>query len=219
MRATAARCGKHPVVVADTAMAWGYVANRVYFAMIAEAQKVVHEGIATADEVDQLMMDCYRWPSGPFGMVKGAGSGWSWSVAPRARAAPGQNQVAAWGSRAAANIMSARASAAGSAASRRPARASVLGRTPPRTTAPSSAASRTRSGSASVAAAPRAVGSAVDRERALGGIELRGTDPGPAAVERAVDAVGAGGEQRGGVDRPQPQEVTHVGDAGVHGRR
>ena len=36
-----------------------------------------HEGIATADEVDQLMMDCYRWPSGPFGMVKGAGSGWS----------------------------------------------------------------------------------------------------------------------------------------------
>ena len=77
VRALAARCGKHPVVVADTAMAWGYVANRVYFAMIAEAQKVVSEGIATADEVDQLMMDCYRWPSGPFGMVKGAGSGWS----------------------------------------------------------------------------------------------------------------------------------------------
>jgi 3-hydroxybutyryl-CoA dehydrogenase len=75
--AVAARCGKHPVVVRDTAMAWGYVANRVYFAMIAEAQKVVNEGIATADQVDQLMMDCYRWPSGPFGMVKGAGSGWS----------------------------------------------------------------------------------------------------------------------------------------------
>lgn len=77
VRAVATRCGKHPVVVQDTAMAWGYVANRVYFAMIAEAQKVVNEGIATADEVDQLMMDCYRWPSGPFGMVKGAGSGWS----------------------------------------------------------------------------------------------------------------------------------------------
>jgi 3-hydroxyacyl-CoA dehydrogenase len=75
--AAAARCGKNPVVVRDTAMAWGYVANRVYFAMIAEAQKVVNEGIATSDQVDQLMMDCYRWPSGPFGMVKGAGSGWS----------------------------------------------------------------------------------------------------------------------------------------------
>ncbi len=77
VRTVARQCGKNPVVVKDTAMAWGFVANRVYFAMIAEAQKVVNEGIATADEVDQLMMDCYRWPSGPFGMVKGAGSGWS----------------------------------------------------------------------------------------------------------------------------------------------
>ena len=75
--AAATRCGKNAVVVRDTAMAWGYVANRVYLAMIAEAQKVVNEGIATSDQVDQLMMDCYRWPSGPFGMVKGAGSGWS----------------------------------------------------------------------------------------------------------------------------------------------
>lgn len=77
VRAAATRCGKNPVVVQDTAMAWGYVANRVYFAMVAEAQKVVNEGIASQDDVDQLMMDCYRWPSGPFGMVKGATSGWS----------------------------------------------------------------------------------------------------------------------------------------------
>jgi 3-hydroxybutyryl-CoA dehydrogenase len=75
--AVAARCGKNPVVIRDTAMAWGFVANRVYFAMVAEAQKVVNEGIATADQVDQLMMDCFRWPSGPFGMVKGATGGWS----------------------------------------------------------------------------------------------------------------------------------------------
>ncbi len=75
--AAAVRCGKHPVVVQDTPMAWGYVANRIYFAMVSEAQKVVNEAIATADEVDQLMTDCYRWPAGPFGMVKGAGSGWS----------------------------------------------------------------------------------------------------------------------------------------------
>jgi 3-hydroxyacyl-CoA dehydrogenase len=73
----AARCGKHPIVVKDNPMQWGFVANRVYFAMVREAQRVVDEGIATRDEVDQLMIDCYRWPSGPFGMVKGAGSGWS----------------------------------------------------------------------------------------------------------------------------------------------
>jgi 3-hydroxyacyl-CoA dehydrogenase len=44
--------------------------------MVAEAQKVVNEGIASADDVDQLMMDCFRWPTGPFGMVQGASSGW-----------------------------------------------------------------------------------------------------------------------------------------------
>ena len=73
----AAAAGKNPVVVKDTAMAWGYVANRVYFAMIREAQRVIDEGIADRAQVDQLMVDCYRWPAGPFGMVSGAGSGWS----------------------------------------------------------------------------------------------------------------------------------------------
>jgi 3-hydroxybutyryl-CoA dehydrogenase len=73
----ATRCGKNPIVVKDNPMQWGFVANRVYFAMVREAQRVVDEGIATRDEVDQLMTDCFRWPSGPFGMVKGAGSGWS----------------------------------------------------------------------------------------------------------------------------------------------
>jgi 3-hydroxybutyryl-CoA dehydrogenase len=73
---TAKRCGKNPIVVKDNPMQWGFVANRVYFAMIREAQRVVDEGIATRAEVDQLMTDCFRWPSGPFGMVAGAGSGW-----------------------------------------------------------------------------------------------------------------------------------------------
>jgi 3-hydroxybutyryl-CoA dehydrogenase len=73
----ATRCGKHPIVVQDTAMAWGFVANRVYFAMVREAQRVVDEGIASREDVDQLMMDCFRWPAGPFGMVRGAGSGWT----------------------------------------------------------------------------------------------------------------------------------------------
>lgn len=69
-------CGKNPVVVRDAPMSWGFVANRVYFAMIREAQRVVDEGIASQEEVNQLMVDCYNWPVGPFAMVKGAGSGW-----------------------------------------------------------------------------------------------------------------------------------------------
>ena len=73
----AARCGKNPIVVNDTPTSWGFVANRVYFAMIREANRVVDEGVATREQVDQLMTDCFRWPAGPFGMVRGATGGWS----------------------------------------------------------------------------------------------------------------------------------------------
>ncbi len=72
----AAAAGKNPVVIADQPTAWGYVTNRVYGAMIREAQRVVDEGVATRDDIDRLMVDCFRWPAGPFGMVRGARSGW-----------------------------------------------------------------------------------------------------------------------------------------------
>ena len=75
--ALAEGAGKNPVVVGDTDSRWGYVTNRVYFAMIREARAVVDEGIAERDQVDQLMVDCFRWPAGPFGMTRGATSGWS----------------------------------------------------------------------------------------------------------------------------------------------
>ena len=73
----AGAAGKNPVVVNDNDQNWGYVANRVYFAMVREANRVVAEGVADREQVDQLMRDCFRWPSGPYGMVAGAGSGWS----------------------------------------------------------------------------------------------------------------------------------------------
>ncbi|HEX2849086.1 MAG TPA: 3-hydroxyacyl-CoA dehydrogenase family protein [Acidimicrobiales bacterium] len=73
----AAGAGKNPIVVKDQPRTWGYVANRVYSAMSREARRVVEEGIATREEVDQLMVDCFRWPTGPFGMGRGAGSGWA----------------------------------------------------------------------------------------------------------------------------------------------
>jgi 3-hydroxybutyryl-CoA dehydrogenase len=72
----ATRCGKNPVVVRDHPQVWGFVANRVYFAAVAEAQKIVAEGIAGAEDVDQLMIDCYGWPVGPLAMIHGATSGW-----------------------------------------------------------------------------------------------------------------------------------------------
>ena len=76
VRDLATACGKRPVVVKDQPHAWGFVANRVYFAMISEARQVVSEGLVTAEELDQLMVDCFRWPVGPFGMTRGARSGW-----------------------------------------------------------------------------------------------------------------------------------------------
>jgi 3-hydroxybutyryl-CoA dehydrogenase/3-hydroxyacyl-CoA dehydrogenase len=76
VREVATGCGKNPVVVKDHPMAWGYVANRVYAAMITEASRVVAEGVASHDDVNQLMVDCFAWPVGPFAMVKGATTGW-----------------------------------------------------------------------------------------------------------------------------------------------
>lgn len=73
----ARRAGKRPIVVNDDPEVWGYVVNRVYGKARAEAQAIVDAGIATTDDVDQLMMDAFGWPVGPFGMVKGARSGWS----------------------------------------------------------------------------------------------------------------------------------------------
>jgi 3-hydroxybutyryl-CoA dehydrogenase len=73
----ATACYKHPVVISDSPSGtWGFVANRVYAAMIREANACIEEGIATREQVDALMVDCFRWPVGPFGMVQGASSGW-----------------------------------------------------------------------------------------------------------------------------------------------
>jgi 3-hydroxyacyl-CoA dehydrogenase len=77
IRELASACGKNPVLIQDNPMAWGFVANRIYGAMLREAARVVDEGVATHEQVNQLMIDCFRWPVGPFAMVKGATGGWS----------------------------------------------------------------------------------------------------------------------------------------------
>jgi 3-hydroxyacyl-CoA dehydrogenase len=69
-------CGKNPVLVKDAPRSWGFVANRVYGAMLREAERVVAEGVATPEQVDELMVDCFRWPVGPFAMGEGAARGW-----------------------------------------------------------------------------------------------------------------------------------------------
>ncbi len=70
------KIGKNSIRVKDAPGKYGFVANRIYFAMIQEAQKVVAEGIATPADVDKVMTLGYNWPVGPFGMVQGARGGW-----------------------------------------------------------------------------------------------------------------------------------------------
>ena len=68
--------GKTPVRVKDVPGDTGFIGNRVFGAARREAQKIVDEGIATAEDVDTAMMLGFNWPAGPIGMGLGARSGW-----------------------------------------------------------------------------------------------------------------------------------------------
>jgi 3-hydroxyacyl-CoA dehydrogenase len=72
----AKRLEKVPIRVKDAPGKYGFVANRIYFAMVAEARKVLEEGIASAEDIDTVMQLGYNWPIGPLGMTRGARSGW-----------------------------------------------------------------------------------------------------------------------------------------------
>jgi 3-hydroxybutyryl-CoA dehydrogenase len=70
------RLGKVPIRVKDAPGKYGFVANRIYFAMVAEARKVLDEGIASVDDINAAMRLGFNWPAGPLEMVAGARKGW-----------------------------------------------------------------------------------------------------------------------------------------------
>jgi 3-hydroxyacyl-CoA dehydrogenase len=70
------RLGKTCIRVKDAPGTYGFVANRIYFAAVAEARRVVEAGIASAEDVDTAMKLGFNWPSGPLEMFGGARSGW-----------------------------------------------------------------------------------------------------------------------------------------------
>ena len=71
------RFDKISVRVKDVPGNTGYVGNRIYAAIIREAQKIVDEGIATPEDIDTVMTTGWNWPTGPFGMTRGARRGWA----------------------------------------------------------------------------------------------------------------------------------------------
>jgi len=63
---TAKRLGKNPVVIHDLPGTWGFVTNRIMTAVRKEAEHIVEDGVATQEQIDILLRDCFRWPLGPF---------------------------------------------------------------------------------------------------------------------------------------------------------
>ena len=70
------RLGKLSVKVKDVPGDTGFIGNRIYRALRLEAMKIVQEGIATAEDVDNVMMTGFNWPVGPLSMGRGARGGW-----------------------------------------------------------------------------------------------------------------------------------------------
>jgi 3-hydroxybutyryl-CoA dehydrogenase len=70
------KMGKLTVKIKDIPGDTGFVGNRIYRALTIEAMKIVQEGIATGEDVDNVMMTGFNWPAGPLGMGRGARGGW-----------------------------------------------------------------------------------------------------------------------------------------------
>jgi len=60
------KCGKMPIVFNDNPMAYGYITNRCFFALLREAMQIVEEGTATETDVDNALKFGYAFPIGPF---------------------------------------------------------------------------------------------------------------------------------------------------------
>ena len=70
------RIGKVSIRVKDAPGRYGFVANRIYFAAVREAQKVLEEGVANVEDINKAMVYGFNWPVGPLAMIEGATKGW-----------------------------------------------------------------------------------------------------------------------------------------------
>jgi 3-hydroxyacyl-CoA dehydrogenase len=70
------RTGKVSIRVKDAPGRYGFVANRIYFAAVREAQKVLEEGVASVEDINKAMVYGFNWPVGPLAMIEGATKGW-----------------------------------------------------------------------------------------------------------------------------------------------
>jgi len=76
LEALCEKAGKVSIRVKDAPGKYGFVANRIYFAAVREAQKVMEEGIASVEDINKAMVYGFNWPVGPLAMIQGATKGW-----------------------------------------------------------------------------------------------------------------------------------------------
>ena len=68
--------GKVPIILKDVPGDTGFVGNRIMAAVRREANKIIEEGVATKEDINQAMTLGFRWPAGPFPQGSNARSGW-----------------------------------------------------------------------------------------------------------------------------------------------
>jgi 3-hydroxybutyryl-CoA dehydrogenase len=68
--------GKTSVRVKDVPGDTGFVGNRIFYAAGREALKIVEEGIASAEDIETVMVLGFQWPVGPLGMMQGIQADW-----------------------------------------------------------------------------------------------------------------------------------------------
>ncbi len=71
------KAGKVSVRVKDAPGEYGFIANRIYFAAVAEARKVLEQGIASEEDINKALVYGFNWPVGPLAMVAGARRGFA----------------------------------------------------------------------------------------------------------------------------------------------
>ena len=70
------RSGKVSVRVKDAPGRYGFIANRIFYAAIREAQAILEEEVASEEDINKAMMYGYNWPIGPLAMRAQARKGW-----------------------------------------------------------------------------------------------------------------------------------------------
>ncbi len=71
------KAGKVSVRVKDAPGEYGFIANRIYYAAVGEARKVLAQGIATEEDINKAMVYGFNWPIGPLAMASGARRGFA----------------------------------------------------------------------------------------------------------------------------------------------